>query len=302
MRKILDQKSAAYSFALHVLQGLEGHVGDMALQGGLGIALAVNHTRQTGDVDISVSPACLVKLETELPALVASLFKKKPWRWTRCTQRDPGFHIQWTGRDRIRRLRVSWWSDDQTLTKEHVEFEFYTVSRDVLRQYPTQLVCLHDQHTGSNLEFVMQMPSPATALADKVTAIINSDRVRLIDYMDASSILHDQSDAELIEAVKALEPILSAYTQESIDELLRKCLTKRPEVEVAELARQQLAISEKVPNDLITSHAGNIERFSETRSKIMMTAFAMLVGARYINGGGPTIQRTPKTTRHSFGM
>jgi len=48
MSKILDKKSSGYSLALHVMQGLEHYVGKLALQGGMGIALGIDASRQTG--------------------------------------------------------------------------------------------------------------------------------------------------------------------------------------------------------------------------------------------------------------
>lgn len=302
MSNILDRKSAGYSFVLHLLQKLEHQADGMALQGGLGIALAIDHTRATGDIDMSVSARCLAKLEAELPAQAIQLFSSTPRRWTRCVRRDPELHVSWGGKGRSRRLKVSWWCDDLAYAKEHVEFEFYVVPDIVLRQYPSQFLSLYDEYTRSSLEFMMRMPSPASAMADKVTAIINSKRLRLIDYVDASGILSQQSEGELTLAARALETILSAYTEESIDDLLRKCLTNRTVIDQSELTRQLSAIGQKISKNRLIDHAGDTDSFNSTRSTVLMTAFAMLVGAGYIRGGGPAIDQAPRPRSNSFGM
>lgn len=302
MSKILDRKSAGYSFALHILRELEHHVGELALQGGLGISLAIDHTRQTGDVDMSVSANCLMQLEAELPGLVDQMFNRAPLRWTRCSSRDSEFTIHWGGQNRSRRLRMSWWPDDEAAVKERIEFQFYAVPDDVLRNYPPQLVCIHDDHTGTTLEFLLGMTGPITALADKVVAIINSPRVRLIDFVDAMTLLQDQTEGDLVATARALESIMSAYTDEPIDDLLRRCLTNRPVLEDTELERQKTAISGKVPNSRIVEQVGDVNRFGETRSHILIQAFALLVGVAYIRGGGPGLHQPPRATKGSMGM
>lgn len=119
MSKILDKRSSGYSLALHVMHGLEGYVGKLALQGGMGIALGIDASRQTGDIDMCVSADALAQLGHELPALVQQLFDQNPWHWTQCLKRDPELYLYWGGRDRSRRLRISWWPDDHGLTVRH---------------------------------------------------------------------------------------------------------------------------------------------------------------------------------------
>lgn len=302
MSKILDKKSAGYSFALHVLQELEHHLGDVALQGGLGISLTLDHTRKTGDIDMSVSAGCLMQLETEMPALVKRLFQQFSGIWTRCVNRDQDLHIRWNGQHPSRRLLVSWWPDDQAHTKERVEFEFLAVPDTILHQYPPQLVCVYDICTESIVEFMMRMPSLASALADKIAATVHSTRIRLIDHVDAFSIIENQSESELVDAARALESILTAYTTDSIDALLRRFLTNRPLLDDAELVRQRLAITGKIPANRLEELVGDLERFDDTRARIRGVAFAMLAGAGYIRSGGPKLSTPSSSVRSSLSM
>lgn len=303
MSKIFDQKSSGYSFALHILRELEQHEGDLALQGGMGISLAIDHTRLTGDIDLSVSTSCLMQLEAELPELVDQMFNKKPFQWTRCSSRDPEFNIHWGGENRSRRLRLSWWPEDAAIVKERIELQFYAVPEDVLSNYPPQFLCIHDAYTGKTLEFLLGMTSPISALADKVVAIVNSPRIRLIDYVDAMNLMKDQSEGDLVSTARAIESIMSAYTDEPIDVMLRRCFTNRPVLEESELERQKLAISKKVPMARIAEYVGDVNRFNETRSYILTQTFALLVGVAYIRGGGgPELYRSPGAVRTSSSL
>lgn len=285
MSKILDKKSSGYSLALHVMQGLEHYVGKLALQGGMGIALGIDAARQTGDIDMCVSADALVQLGHEMPALVQQLFDQNPWRWTQCLKRDPELYLHWGGRDRSRRLRISWWPDDHAAAKQHVEFQFYQVHDEVLLQYPPQMIRVHDQYTEQTLQFLMQTSYPISALADKIVAIANSSRIRLIDYVDAAELL-DTPDLYLFDVARAIEAIMSAYTDKSADEMLRNCLKNRPTLEEFELQRQLDAIRDRVPVEKLVELAGTVERFDATRTRIVMHAIAIFAGAGYIQTGG----------------
>ena len=302
MSKILDRNTASYSFALHILRALEIHTGDLALQGGLGISLAIDHTRLTNDIDFSVSFSCLMKLDAGLPNLVKQMFYKVPSRWTRCSIRDPEFKIHWGGQNRSRRLRVSWWLNDEATVKERIELQFYAVPEDVLCNYPTQQVSIFDEHTGKKLDFLIGMTCPITALADKIVAIINSPRIRLIDYVDAMALGKDLSDDDMASAARAIESIMSAYTDEPIGVLLRRCFTNRPVLDADELARQKLAISKKIPIDRIVEHVGDISRFNDTRVHILSVAFALLVGAAHLREGGPDLHTSRSSVSTSLSM
>jgi len=284
MSKILDKKSSGYSLALHVMQGLEHYVGKLALQGGMGIALGIDASRQTGDIDMCVSADALVQLGHEMPALVQQLFDQNPWRWTQCLKRDPELYLHWGGRDRSRRLRISWWPDDHAAAKQHVEFQFYQVHDEVLLQYPPQMIRVHDQYTEQTLQFLMQT-YPISALADKIVAIANSSRIRLIDYVDAAELL-DTPDLYLFDVARAIEAIMSAYTDKSADEMLRNCLKNRPALDEFELQRQLDAIRDRVPVEKLVELAGTVERFDATRTRIVMHAIAIFAGAGYIQTGG----------------
>ncbi len=285
MSKILDKKSSGYSLALHVMQGLEHYVGKLALQGGMGIALGIDASRQTGDIDMCVSADALAQLSHELPALVQQLFDQNPWRWTQCLKRDPELYVHWGGRDRSRRLRISWWPDDRATAKQHVEFQFYEVHDEVLLQYPPQVIRVHDQYTQQILQFLMQASHPISALADKIVAIANSPRIRLIDYVDAAELL-DTPDLYLFDVARAIEAIMSAYTEKSADEMLRNCLKSRPTIDELELQRQLDAIRDRVPIEKLIELAGSVERFNATRTRIVLNAIAIFAGAGYIQTGG----------------
>jgi len=285
MSKILDKKSSGYSLALHVMQGLEHYVGKLALQGGMGIALGIDATRQTGDIDMCVSADTLAQLGHELPVLLRQLFEQKPRCWTQCLNRDPELYMHWGGRDRSRRLRISWWPDDHATAKQHVEFQFYQVHDEVLLQYPPQMIRVHDQYTEQTLQFLMQTSYPISALADKIVAIANSSRIRLIDYVDAAELL-DTPDLYLFDVARAIEAIMSAYTDKSADEMLRNCLKNRPTLEEFELQRQLDAIRDRVPVEKLVELAGTVERFDATRTRIVTHAIAIFAGASYIQTGG----------------
>ena len=285
MSKILDKKSSGYSLALHVMQGLEHYVGKLALQGGMGIALGIDAARQTGDIDMCVSADALVQLGHEMPALVQQLFDQNPWRWTQCLKRDPELYLHWGGRDRSRRLRISWWADDHATAKQHVEFQFYQVNDEVLLQYPPQVIRVHDQYTQQTLRFLMQTSYPISALADKIVAIANSPRVRLIDYVDAAELLKTP-DLYMFDVARAIEVIMSAYTEKSADEMLRNCLKSRPTIDELELQRQLDAIRDRVPVEKLVELAGTVERFDATRTRIVTHAIAIFAGASYIQTGG----------------
>ncbi len=285
MSKTLDRKSSAYSLALHVMQELEHFVGKLALQGGMGIALGIDATRQTGDIDMCVSADTLAQLGHELPVLLRQLFEQKPRCWTQCLNRDPELYMHWGGRDRSRRLRISWWPDDHATAKEHLEFQFYEVHDEVLLQYPPQLIRVYDEYTKQSLQFLMQTAYPISALADKIVAIANSPRIRLIDYIDAADLL-DTPDLYLFDVARAIEAIMSAYTEKSADEMLRNCLRNRPAIDELELQRQLQAIQDRVPIEKLIDLAGTVEKFNATRTRIVVNAIAIFAGAGYIHAGG----------------
>ena len=297
MSKILDRKSSAYSLALHVMQELEHYVGKLALQGGMGIALGIDATRQTGDIDMCVNANALAQLGHELPALVQQLFDQKPRRWTQCLNRNPELYMHWGGSDRSRRLRISWWPDDHEMAKEHLEFQFYEVHDEVLLQYPAQLIKVHDHCTQTTLQFLMQTAYPISALADKIVAIANSPRIRLIDYVDAADLL-DTPELYLFDVARSIEAIMSAYTDRSADEMLRKCLRNRPAIDELELHRQIDAIQDRVPIEKLIQLAGTVEKFNATRTRIVANAIAIFAGAGYIHAGGvsPSASMTTSTS------
>jgi len=294
MSKILDKKSSGYSWVLHVMQGLEHYVGKLALKGGMGIALGIDAARQTGDIDMCVSADALAQLGHEMPALVQQLFDQNPWRWTQCLKRDPELYLHWGGRDRSRRIRISWWPDDHEAAKQQVEFQFYQVHEEVLLQYPPQMIRVHDQYTQQTLQFLMQTSYPISALADKIVAIANSARIRLIDYVDAAELL-DTPDLYLFDVARAIEAIMSAYTDKSADEMLRNCLKNRPTLEEFELQRQLDAIRDRVPVEKLVELAGTVERVDATRPRSVTQAKATVAGSSYNQTGG----LSPSTTQPS---
>lgn len=299
MSKILDQKSVGYSFALHIMHKLQPYLGELALQGGMGIALAIDASRQTRDIDMSVSPEALAKLERHLPGLVRQLFLGQFHLWTQCRRRDSDFYLHWGGRDRSRRLRVSWWADDHATEKEHVEFQFYAVHEEVLLQYPPQVIKAHDPHTGMTLQFLMRASYPISALADKIVAIANSPRVRLIDYVDALRLLNTP-DLHLSDVARAIDVIMTAYTDESADVMLRRCLRSRPAIDEIELQRQLEAIQDRVPSQDLMAIAGTVDRFNETRTRIVSNAIAIFAGAGYIQSGSISPKKASKPASSSL--
>ena len=301
MSKILDSTSAGYSFALHVMQSLGSYVGNLALQGGMGIALAIDDSRKTGDIDMCASADAMAKLSLELPALASKLFNKSPRLWTQCVDRDPDLHVHWGGQNRSRRLRISWWADDHAKSKEHVEFQFFEVDEEVLLQYPPQCISVHDHFTRRPIKFWMRASYPISALADKIVAIANSPRVRLIDYVDAIELLNTPQ-LDLFDVARAIEAIMSAYTDESADAMLRKCLKIRPAIDEIELQRQLCAIQDRVPHEKLIQIAGTVEQFNATRTRIVVHAIAIFAGAGYIHGGGPAMSAASKPANSGLRM